>query len=281
MQLEVSLFVASFFNAIGGDWKALQADSEQAMQVSTYQKVFQVEACRVSIPPAAIFPLTTHLTTAASTPNLNQIHGGKHAGLPNVRVSNCLKSQLLNCQTYQGELSYIGRVSNCQKSQGEIPNAKNLRESFHMPDISGRVSNWQKSRQSCHCQMPETPERLSNGKKSQGEVPNDRNLKQSFSAQHILSCFDWQNHDFILTQHVSKCAFCWHIMRWYVSFADTTCVDIILCWHNMCWYYLMLTEQYVNLPHSHSGSPLDCLLLQLTVNSKQIYQDGDRTVPIV
>ena len=78
MQLEVSLFVASFFNAIGGDWKALQADSEQAMQVSTYQKVFQVEACGVSIPPAAIFPLTTHLTTAASTPNFNQIHGGKH-----------------------------------------------------------------------------------------------------------------------------------------------------------------------------------------------------------
>ena len=43
----------------------------------------------------------------------------------------------------------------------------------------------------------------------------------------------------------------------------------------------MLTEQYVNLPHSHSGSPLDCLLSQLTVNSKQIYQDGDRIVPIV
>ena len=96
----------------------MQADSEQAVQVSTYQKVFQVEARRVSIPPAAIFPLTTHITTVASTPNLNQIHGGKHfspdqvhrqAGLPNVRVSNCLKSQ------------------------EEFPNARNLWQNFQMP----------------------------------------------------------------------------------------------------------------------------------------------------
>ena len=251
MQLEVSLFVASFFNAIGGDWKALQADSEQAMQVSTYQKVFQVEPCGVSIPPAAIFPLTTHLTTAASTPNLNQIHGGKHAGLPNVRVSNCLKSQLLNCQTYQGELSYIGRVSNCQKSQGEIPNAKNLRESFHIWHIcqisQGRFLNARNlGRVAIKCQMPETSERLSNVKKSQGEVPNYRNLKQSFQisvTQHILSCIDWRNHHFILRQHVSKCAFCWHTIRWYVSYADTTCVDVyLMSIHHCVDVYIMLNN---------------------------------------
>ena len=113
----------------------------------------------------------------------------RQAGLPNVRVSNCLK--------FQGEFpnarnlwrnfqmpEISRRVSKCQKSKPDFPHIRNLKQScqmvnnlrasFKMQEISGRVSN----RQTYQGE-------LSNCQKSQREIPNARNLRESFHMPDI------------------------------------------------------------------------------------------------